>query len=53
MSKEIVNKCVVCGKFRKFEELDFHWEPDTHFNSEQTWAECKMGFGCQKEEEAK
>lgn len=45
-----MNKCEICGKFRKWKELIPHFTPDTPFNSEDSWFECKK---CLKKERLK
>lgn len=35
-----MNKCDICGKFRKFEELIHRFSPDNHFSSEDSYHEC-------------
>ncbi len=35
-----MNKCDICGKFRKYEELKHKFTPDNHFSSEDSWYEC-------------
>lgn len=35
-----MNKCDICGKFRKYEELIHRFSQDTHFSSEDSYHEC-------------
>lgn len=39
--KVVVNQCVICGRFKKWEELVSVWEPDTDFGPERQWFECQ------------
>jgi len=43
-----MNQCALCGKFRKWDELQEDFIPMTEFRDEEVWLECKSGFGCQK-----
>lgn len=44
-------RCVRCNKFRRAEDLDSHFEPDTAFTAEDCWFECKVGKGCRVNDE--
>lgn len=35
-----MNKCVTCGKFKKWTEMKGHFIPDSHFGPEESWYEC-------------
>jgi len=35
-----MDKCDICGKFRKPEELNYKFSPDNHFSSEDSYYEC-------------
>lgn len=37
-----MNKCVICGKFKKWKDLILKLISDTHFTSECSWYECKL-----------
>lgn len=37
-----MNKCVECGKFRKWEDLQLFFTPDNHFSEEESFRVCKF-----------
>jgi hypothetical protein len=42
-----INRADCCGKFRRWEEMDCHFVPDTAFSSEDdSYLECRIGKGC-------
>lgn len=45
----IMNRCDVCGKFRKDEEVIHKFTPDSHFSSEDNYYECVY---CVKKEDS-
>ncbi len=37
----IPNRCSTCGRFKRWEELNTHFVPDTDLSSEdESWREC-------------
>lgn len=47
-----MNRCAICGRFKKWEELCGVWKPDTDFGPELCWYECKPCRKKEAEEEA-
>lgn len=33
-------KCDCCGKYRKYDELHYHYIADTHYTSEDSYYSC-------------
>ena len=43
-----MNRCAICGLFRKWKWLDLNFTPDTSFTCEEIYYQCSAGHGCQK-----